>query len=70
VGTTRLATMHTRLAEKYLGQLPIRLIKPDFETPHLIEMLQWHKYRDMDPGSVWMRQCILDTARNLAPVEE
>jgi LysR family transcriptional regulator, nod-box dependent transcriptional activator len=70
VGTTRLATMHTRLAEKYLGQLPIRLIKPDFETPHLVEMLQWHKYRDMDPGSVWMRQCILDTARDLAPMEE
>jgi len=70
VGTTRLATMHTRMAEKYLQQLPIRLIKPDFETPHLIELLQWHKYRDMDPGSVWMRQCIVDTARELPPLEE
>ncbi|WP_198670303.1 LysR family transcriptional regulator [Dyella sp. C9] len=65
VGTTRLATMHTRLAEKYIGQLPVRLITPGFDTPRLVELLQWHKYRDMDPGSIWLRQCIVDAAREL-----
>jgi hypothetical protein len=22
--------------------------------PRLVEMIQWHKYRDRDPGRVWL----------------
>jgi LysR family transcriptional regulator, nod-box dependent transcriptional activator len=65
IGTSRIATMHTRLAKQLAGDLPIRLVKPEFEIPRLIEVLQWHKYRDLDPGSMWLRDAILEGARSL-----
>jgi LysR family transcriptional regulator, nod-box dependent transcriptional activator len=70
IGTSRVATMHTRLAKQLAGSLPIRLIKPAFEIPRLIEVLQWHKYRDLDPGSMWLRDAILEGARTLPPLAE
>jgi LysR family transcriptional regulator, nod-box dependent transcriptional activator len=70
IGTSRVATMHTRLAKQFAGSLPIRLIKPAFEIPRLIEVLQWHKYRDLDPGSMWLRDAILEGARTLPPLAE
>ena len=65
VGTTRVATMHTRLAHQLAGTLPVRLVPPAFEIPRLVEVLQWHKYRDLDPGSMWLRECVIDVARGL-----
>jgi LysR family transcriptional regulator, nod-box dependent transcriptional activator len=65
IGTSRIATMHTRLAKQLADDLPIRLVKPEFEIPRLIEVLQWHKYRDLDPGSMWLRDVILAGARSL-----
>jgi LysR family transcriptional regulator, nod-box dependent transcriptional activator len=70
IGTARVATMHTRLAKQLALNLPIRLVKPEFEIPRLIEVLQWHKYRDLDPGSMWLRDAILDGARTLLPLAE
>jgi DNA-binding transcriptional LysR family regulator len=69
VGTARVATMHTRLARKFVANLPVRLVKPAFEIPKLVEVLQWHKYRDLDPGSAWLRNCITAAAEALAPLE-
>ena len=70
IGTSRIATMHTRLAKQLADDLPIRLVKPEFEIPRLIEVLQWHKYRDLDPGSMWLRDVILAGARSLPPLED
>ncbi len=70
IGTARIATMHTRLAKQIARGLPIRLIKPAFEIPRLIEVLQWHKYRDLDPGSMWLRDAIVEGARTLPPLAE
>jgi LysR family nod box-dependent transcriptional activator len=70
IGTSRIATMHTRLAKQLAGDLPIRLVKPEFEIPRLIEVLQWHKYRDLDPGSMWLRDVILEGARSLPPLAD
>jgi LysR family transcriptional regulator, nod-box dependent transcriptional activator len=70
LGTTRIATMHTRLAKQFAGSLRIRLVKPTFEIPRLVEVLQWHKYRDLDPGSMWLRDVIIEGARRLPPLEE
>jgi LysR family nod box-dependent transcriptional activator len=70
VGTSRIATMHTRLAEQLAGSLPVRLVRPEFSIPHLVELLQWHKYRDLDPGSMWLRDAIFSAARRLAPLSE
>jgi LysR family transcriptional regulator, nod-box dependent transcriptional activator len=70
IGTARIATMHTRLAKQCAGTLPIRLVKPTFDIPRLTEVLQWHKYRDLDPGSMWLRDMIIEGARKLPPLDE
>jgi LysR family transcriptional regulator, nod-box dependent transcriptional activator len=70
VGTARIATMHTRLAQQCAGSLPVRLVKPTFEIPRLVEVLQWHKYRDLDPGSMWFRDMIIEGARALPSLDE
>jgi len=65
MGTARIATMHTRLARKLATSWPVRLVKPEFDIPKLNEVLQWHKYRDLDPGSMWLRDVIIDSAHAL-----
>jgi len=70
VDTARIATMHTRLARQCVGNLPIRLVKPTFDIPRLVEVFQWHKYRDLDPGSMWFRDMIIEGARALPPLDE
>jgi DNA-binding transcriptional LysR family regulator len=70
LGTARVATLHTRLAKQIAGSLRVRLVKPAFEIPRLIEVLQWHKYRDLDPGSMWLRDVILAGARALPPLAD
>lgn len=70
IGTARIATMHTRLARKLGASLPIRLVTPEFDIPRLNEVLQWHKYRDLDPGSMWLRDVIIETARTLPALSE
>jgi DNA-binding transcriptional LysR family regulator len=70
VGTARIATMHTRLAQQCADDLPVRLVKPTFEIPRLVELLQWHKYRDLDPGSMWFRDMIIEGARTLPSLDE
>lgn len=54
VGTHRIAIMHRRLAEFYVGRLPLCLIPPPVEMPPLIEVIQWHKYSQSDPALRWM----------------
>jgi hypothetical protein len=56
------------MASQIAGSLRVRLVKPAFEIPRLIEVLQWHKYRDLDPGSMWLRDMILAGARALPPL--
>jgi hypothetical protein len=33
-------------------------------------VLQWHKYRDLDPGSMFLRDMIIEGARALPPLEQ
>jgi len=54
VGTQRIATMHRRLAEVFARQLPLRILPTPVPMPRLIEVMQWHRYRDADPGRVWL----------------
>jgi LysR family transcriptional regulator, nod-box dependent transcriptional activator len=70
VGTDRVATMHRRFAEKQLAGVPVRCVRPLFEVPKFDLVLHWHKYRDLDPGSQWLRDRIIETARALPPLSE
>jgi LysR family nod box-dependent transcriptional activator len=62
LGTTRVATMHARLARQCAEWLPIRLITPPIEMPPLIESIQWHPFRESDPGILWLRKMLKDAA--------
>jgi LysR family transcriptional regulator, nod-box dependent transcriptional activator len=60
VGTSRIATLQQRLARFYLRYLPLKLIAPPVELPPLEEFMQWHKSRDRDPGTAWLRSVLKD----------
>jgi DNA-binding transcriptional LysR family regulator len=70
VGTERVAVLHTRMALMSRQQWPIRLVRLDFNPPPLVETLQWHRYRDLDPGSQWLREKIIRHAQALAQPSE
>ena len=63
IGTSRIATLHTRLARHYAEWLPLRLLKPPIEIPPLVEVMQWHHFRSDDRGLAWLRRTLLDAAR-------
>jgi len=72
VGTTRIAALQRRLAVYYQRYLPLKLLKPPFEIPLLEESMQWHKSRDRDPGTIWLRstlKSVLPRVRNIGPVK-
>ena len=47
---------------------PNRLVKLAFGARRLVETLQWHRYRDPDPSSQWLRDKIVaQVARMPAP---
>jgi DNA-binding transcriptional LysR family regulator len=63
VGTTRIATLHTRLAKLYARHLSIRLVPLPIDPPALREAIQWHQYWNQDPGSIWMRQILKEAVK-------
>jgi LysR family transcriptional regulator, nod-box dependent transcriptional activator len=68
VGTRRIATLQTRLATQLQDAMGLRLHAPPIETPRLTEVLQWHRYRDDDPGVQWLREQIVAVAVQLPPM--
>jgi LysR family transcriptional regulator, nod-box dependent transcriptional activator len=65
VGTNRIATVATRLAEKYAQFLPLKLMPLPIEVPPMTEVLQWHKYHDQDPAYIWLRGVLKGNAARL-----
>lgn len=65
VGTDRVATVQRRVAERAQAYLPIRLWEPPLKIPRLVQMLQWHKYRNNDAAVAWLRQRLIDTASRI-----
>ncbi|BFG80587.1 LysR substrate-binding domain-containing protein [Paraburkholderia terrae] len=65
VGTGRVATLHARTAASFLKTMPIRPVRPLFDMPRLVEVLQWHRYRDLDPCNGWVREQIIEMAQSL-----
>lgn len=56
IGTQRVATMHTRLAQMYSRILPVRLLAPPFDIPPLQLVMQWNRHNDQDAAHAWLRQ--------------
>jgi LysR family transcriptional regulator, nod-box dependent transcriptional activator len=65
VGTQRIATMHRRLAQEYANLLPIRLLAPPFEIPHLQLIMQWNRHNERDAAHGWLRRRLKAVADTL-----
>jgi LysR family nod box-dependent transcriptional activator len=58
VGTTRIATIQRRLAEFYARQMPLKIVRLPKPLPRLQESMQWHAFRNADPGLLWLRRTL------------
>ena len=65
IGTGRIATMHRLLAERSLAGTEIALCPLPFAMPRFRQMMQWHSYRDQDPGLGWLRSVFVAAAAGL-----
>lgn len=65
VGTSRVATLPRRLALRYSRYLPLRLLPSPVAFPVMQWCVQWHKYREHDPGCVWLRRRMQDLVTEL-----
>ncbi len=65
IGTDRIATVHTRLAQRAQQFLPIKLLMPPMPMPKMEQTMQWHKYRTKDPGLVWLRRLLHEAAEQM-----
>jgi len=54
VGTRRLATMHRRYAEYFASMFPINIHDMWTPLPEIVQIAQWHKVRNTDPGVQWI----------------
>ena len=69
VGSTRIATMHNRLARLYAGYLPLKILPLPFEVPVIREAAAWNRHREQDLGLAWVRDLLKTTAEHLAPTQ-
>lgn len=65
IGTDRIATVHRRIAERARTYLPVRLWEPPLKIPRLVQTLQWHKYKNNDAATLWLRQRLIDVAARI-----
>lgn len=63
-GTHRIATTYRKMAENWCQYLPLTILPLPVEIAPVPCGIQWHQYRDLDPGIQWMRKFILDIAQN------
>lgn len=65
LGTSRVATLQTRLAQQLALSAPLKLLPCPLPMPALVEVAQWHKHRDRDLALVWFRGLLGRVARAL-----
>lgn len=64
-GTRSVATLQTRLANQACEQFGLRSVGLEFEPPLFVARLQWNKYRDRDPALIWIREKLIEGARQI-----
>jgi len=66
VGSTRIATMHYRLARLYADHLPLKILPLPFRFTAIRQAAAWRAHRSQDLGLAWVRQLLRSTAEELA----
>lgn len=67
VGTERIATVQTRLADTLLKEHAIRVLPCPIPIDPIDIAIQWHKLQSDDPAIVWVRNAVREAAKTLAP---
>lgn len=65
VNTQMIAITQTRLALDTQARLPIRVLAPPVPLPALRMSMQWHRYQTNDPSHRWLREQLVEVARQL-----
>ena len=65
VGTSRIATVHRHLARVVMQHAPLVAYPLPFEADTFRQMVQWHSYRDRDPGILWLRKIFATASEGL-----
>jgi LysR family transcriptional regulator, nod-box dependent transcriptional activator len=63
VGTSRIVSVHRRLARQAEQELPVVARPLPVEIAPMKQTMQWHKYRSNDQGLVWLRKTIQQAVR-------
>lgn len=58
VGTDRIATVHGHIAREVANHLPLSIHPLPIDIGTLDQTMQWHGYRDTDPGLIWLRDLL------------
>ncbi len=66
VGTGRLATLQTHLAERLAASTALRLLPCPLPIPPFFEALQWNKHQKQDPAIIWLRTLLREEAARIA----
>jgi DNA-binding transcriptional LysR family regulator len=64
-GTSAMAIVPRRLAERVKEVADIKMLKPPFELPDLHETVFWNRRNDASPSHRWMRSLFREVARGL-----
>lgn len=62
VGTSRIATVFRRQAERFAERYDVRILPAPLDFPEAVQVLQWHPYQDRDPAMRWLRELLLTQA--------
>ncbi len=64
-GTSRIATVHSRIARRLVRAWPLEIRPMPMPFDPMEEAMQWHRFRSVDPGLVWLRDLLSEAARRI-----
>jgi len=65
IGTDFIAVMHAQHAKFYQKFMPIKILQLPFPLPPVNMNIQWHRYHDHDPGTLWFRDLVKQAAKDV-----
>jgi len=63
--TDMLLSLPARIAEKFVGLAPLRVLSVPFDLPAYDLVMVWHPLRETDPAHRWLRDEILAVCQTL-----
>lgn len=65
VGTDYIGTVHARAAAILAKRLPLKILEPPISIEPFAEALQWHKSKNGDPAMTWIRNFLVELAKDM-----